>query len=29
MAQALEVLRDDPAYNQESEELDMGLNSEL
>jgi len=29
MAHALEVMRDDPAYNQESEELDKGLNSEL
>ena len=29
MALALEVMRDDPAYNQESEELDKGLNSEL
>ena len=29
MAHALEIMRDDPAYNQESEELDKGLNSEL
>ena len=29
MAHALEVMRHDPAYNQESEELDKGLNSEL
>ena len=29
MAHALEVMRDDPAYNRESEELDVGLDEVL
>ena len=29
MAHALEVMRDDPAYNRESEELDTGLDEVL